>query len=269
MDYSGGTGILLDRVRLRIFERPVGWLIVDASAKFLRVALEKYRGDPRVGMRLLRFLRDEKRLQTLREVSDITVDAIAAVNAIHLYPDLDEVAREWVRALRPGGKVFINSGNLRNPRAAAGEWILDETVWVINDLAEGLVRSRPEYARYRPVLDDADRMRRHAEQRDRVFLKPRPLQYYIDGLAGAGLTITDVREKTIVANVEEWFELMTAYHDAVLGWVGGNRKFDGRDPTPEAVEDRLKLMRHAIDTIFSGRTHFNACWTYITAERPA
>ena len=151
MDYSGGTGILLDRLRLRIFERPVGWLIVDASAKFLRVALEKYRDDPRVALRLLRFLREEKRLESLDEVlpADMTVDAIAAVNAIHLYPDLDEVAAAWVRALRPGGRVFINSGNLRNPRAAAGEWILDETVWVINDLAEGLVRSRPEYAHYR------------------------------------------------------------------------------------------------------------------------
>ncbi len=54
LDYSGGTGILLDRVRLRIFERPVGWLIVDASAKFLRVAVEKYRDDPRsTAVRLL------------------------------------------------------------------------------------------------------------------------------------------------------------------------------------------------------------------------
>ncbi|HEX6025752.1 MAG TPA: class I SAM-dependent methyltransferase [Solirubrobacter sp.] len=269
MDYSGGTGILLDRLRLRIFERPVGWLIVDASAKFLRVALEKYRGDPRVALRLLRFLRDEKRLQRLDEVlpADMQVDAIAAVNAIHLYPDLDEVAAAWVRALKPGGRVFINSGNLRNPRAAAGEWILDETVWVINDLAEGLVRSRPEYAKYRPVLDDEERMKAHAAQRDRVFLKPRPLEYYTDGLTRAGLTITDVREKTIVAKVEEWFELMTAYHDAVLGWVGGTKKLDGRPPTPEAVQDRLTIMRHAIDTIFSGREEFKACWTYITAEK--
>ena len=37
--------------------------------------------------------------------------------------------------------------------AKPGEWILDETVWVINDLAESLVRSDPEYAQYRDVLD--------------------------------------------------------------------------------------------------------------------
>ena len=82
------------------------------------------------------------------------------------------------RVLRPGGRVFVCSGNLRNPRAAPGEWILDETVWVINDLAEGLVRSHPEYAKYRPVLDDEARMQAHAKKRDRVFLKPRPLEEY-------------------------------------------------------------------------------------------
>ena len=274
LDYSGGTGILLDRARLRIFERQIGWLIVDASAKFLRVALEKYRDDPRVALRLLRFLKDEKRLQTLDEVLGeelLTrgVDAIAAVNAIHLYPDLREVASAWVRALRPGGKVFINSGNMRNPRAAAAEWILDETVWVINDIAEGLVRSDPKYAKYRPVLDNQQRMRAHAEQRDRVFLKPRPLQYYLDALGAVGLTVTDVREKTIVADVQEWFELMTAYHDAVLGWVGGTKKLDGQPATSEAVEDRMTIMRAAMETIFAGRSTFNACWTYITCEKAA
>jgi SAM-dependent methyltransferase len=274
LDYSGGTGILLDRLRLRIFERPIGWLIVDASAKFLRVALEKYHADPRLGVRLLRFLKDQKRLQTLDEVLGDEMltrgaDVIAAVNAIHLYPDLDEVAAAWVRALKPGGKVFINSGNLRNPRAAAGEWILDETVWVINDIAEGIVRGEPEYAKYRSVLDDTNRMKAHAEQRDRVFLKPRPLEYYTTALVGAGLTVTDVREKTIVADVREWFELMTAYHESVLGWVGGTKKLDSEATTPEALEDRLTIMRRAMETIFAGRSTFNACWTYITCEKAA
>ena len=143
LDYSGGTGMLLDRLRLRIFDRRIGVVIVDASAKFLRVALEKYRGDPLVALRLLRYLREERRLQTLDEVLDVEVDALACTNAIHLYPDLGDTLGRWMRALRPGGGVFINSGNIRNPRAKPAEWILDETVWVINDLAEGLVRSDP------------------------------------------------------------------------------------------------------------------------------
>ena len=274
IDYSGGTGILLDRLRLRIFERGVGVLIVDAGAKFLRVALEKYRDDPRVALRLLRFIREEKRLQSLDEVLgpqmlERGVDAIVAANAIHLYPDIDEVASMWVRALKPGGKVFINSGNLRNPRAAKDEWILDETVWVINDLAEGLVRSDPRYAKYRPVLDDRERMAAHATQRDRVFLKPRPLEYYTEALDRAGLAVQSVSEQRITADVSEWFELMVAYHETVLGWVGGTKKLDGEPAGAEAVDDRLTIMRAAIDTIFGDRKQFHACWTHITCQKAA
>jgi SAM-dependent methyltransferase len=274
MDYSGGTGILLDRLRLRIFDRQVGVLIVDAGAKFLRVAHDKYEDDPLVALRLLRFIREEKRLQTLDEVLEPVllerqVDAIAVANAIHLYPNLAEVAGMWSRALRPGGRVFVCTGNLRNPRAAPGEWILDETVWVINDIAEGLVRSDPRYAQYRPVLDDTARMEAHARTRDRVFLKPRTLAEYTQTLDAAGLAVIDVGEETIVADVTEWFEFLAAYHDAVLGWVGGTRKLDGADPTPEAVQDRLAIMRAAMDTIFGGRTTFNACWTYLTLQKPA
>jgi SAM-dependent methyltransferase len=274
IDYSGGTGILVDRLRLRIFERAVGVLVVDASGKFLRVAHEKYKDDPRFAARLLRFIKDEKRLQSLDEVLGPEmlargVEAIVAANAIHLYPDLDDVAQAWVRALKPGGRVFVNSGNLRNPRAKPGEWILDETVWVINDLAESLVRSDPRYAAHRDVLDDVERMQAHHAHRDRVFLQPRPLDYYTEALERNGLTVTDVDQVTIVADVDEWFELMTAYHEAVLGWVGGTRRVEGAEPSEEAVQDRLAIMRHAIETIFGGRRTFNACWTYITAEKPA
>lgn len=272
LDYSGGTGILLDRLRLRIFDRQIGTLIVDASAKFLRVALEKYRDDPLVALRLLRFVKEEKRLQSLDEVLDAPLahrgaDAIACTNAVHLYPNLEETFAAWTRALRPGGRVYINSGNLRNPRAAASEWIIDETVWVINDLAEGLVRSDERYAAYRPVLENTERMKAHATQRDKVFLQPRALEVYLDALRAAGLTVAGVREQTIEAGVQEWFEFLSAYHDAVLGWVGGTRKIDGEAPSVEAVEDRLKLMRHAMDVLFGGRPTFNTCWTYITCER--
>jgi SAM-dependent methyltransferase len=272
VDYSGGTGILLDRLRLRIFDRAVGTIVVDASAKFLRVAHEKYKDDPRFAARLLRFIKAEKRLQSLDDVLgpellERGVDAIAAVNAIHLYPDLDEVASAWVRALKPGGKVFINSGNLRNPSAKPGEWILDETVWVINDLAESLVRSDPAYAQYRAVLEDTKRLGAHHAHRDRVFLHPRPLEHYTDALSRNGLTVTDISQATIVAEVTEWFELMTAYHEAVLGWVGGTKRIEGEEPSEEAVRDRLRIMRHAIDTIFGTRDSFKACWTYITATK--
>jgi hypothetical protein len=236
------------------------------------VALEKFRDDPRVGMRLLRFNREERRLQRLDEVLGPAmlargVDAIASTNAIHLYPDLDDTVAGWVGVLRPGGHLFINSGNIRNPRARVSEWILDETVWVINDMAQGLVRTDPAFSAYRSVVDDEGRMAAHAAFRDRVFLEPRPLEFYLGALERAGLTVENVREQTIQAGVEDWYQFLTAYHDAVLGWVGGTEKVDGEAPTPEAVEDRLRLMRQAMEILFGGRPSFSACWTYITARR--
>ena len=188
-----------------------------------------------MALRLLRYLKDESRLQRLDEVLDIEFDALACTNAIHLYPDLEETLGTWMGALRPGGGVFVNSGNIRNPRAKPAEWILDETVWVINDLAEGLVRSDPQYVHYREAVDDVERMKAHAEYRDKVFVAPRPLDSYLQALTDAGFEVLDVREETIEARVSEWFEFLSAYHYAVLGWVGGLRADPRRAARPRCT----------------------------------
>ena len=69
LDYSGGTGILAERLLTELPEPEFGILIVDASPKFLRVALEKLGEDERVAFRLIRYLKDERRLQTVQEVA--------------------------------------------------------------------------------------------------------------------------------------------------------------------------------------------------------
>jgi SAM-dependent methyltransferase len=273
IDYSGGTGILLDRLRLRIFDRQVGMLIVDSSPKFLRVALDKSGDDERIAFRLLRWLKDAKRLELLEEVIGPELvarkaDAIASTNAIHLYLDLPGTLASWTRVLRPGGRAFVQSGNIRNPKAGGSEWILDETVWAIHEIATGLVRNDPRYAAYRPLLDDEARMQAHVDYRDRVFLPVRPLDYYVRCLEGAGLAVEAVAARTIETRVDDWFEFLSAYHEAVLGWVGGSVKVDGKAPAEAAVRDRLALIRHAMDTLFGGRQEFRCCWTYITCLRP-
>lgn len=273
IDYSGGTGILLDRLKLRIFDRQVGMLVVDSSPKFLRVALEKFANDERIGFRLLRWLKDERRLERLDEVLGPALlarkaDAIASTNAIHLYMDLPGTLASWAAVLRPGGRAFVQSGNIRNPRAGPNEWVLDETVWAIHEIATGLVRNDPTYAAYRPVLGDETRMAAYLDYRDRVFLPVRPLEYYVGCLEAAGLPVEDVTARTIEANVNDWFEFLSTYHDAVLGWVGGVAKVDGRAASPDAVRDRLALIRQAMNTLFGGRQEFRCCWTYITCVRP-
>jgi len=216
IDYSGGTGILLDRLRLRIFDRQVGMLIVDSSPRFLRVALERFRSDERVAFRRLRYLKDARRLQRVDEVLgerfvERGADVLVSTNAIHLYTDLDDTLRAWARVLKPGGAVRISSGNLRNPRAGENEWIIDETVYVVHEVATGLVRTDPRWERYRGALEDEERLQAHLDYRDRVFLAPRPLELYLDALRGAGFAVDDVSERTIEADVEEWFQFLAAY----------------------------------------------------------
>jgi ubiquinone/menaquinone biosynthesis C-methylase UbiE len=271
IDYSGGTGILLDRLRLRIFDRQVGMLIVDSSPKFLRVALDRFRSDERVAFRRLQYLKDERRLQYVDEVlpEGFAADVLVSTNAIHLYDDLENTLRAWTRVLRAGARVRINSGNLRNPRAGENEWIIDETVYVVHEVATGIVRTDDRYAAYRTVLEDAERMRRYLDHRDRVFLAPRPLEYYVDALRTAGFQVDEVTERTIEADVEEWYEFLAAYADAVLGWVGGSAKVDGQEASEEASADRLRLLHDSLAVIFGGRPTFNCCWTYITATRRA
>ena len=269
IDYSGGTGILLDRLRLEIRDRPIGMVIVDSSPKFLRIALDRFRSDERVAFRRLRYLKPEGRLQYLDEVlpPDFAADALVSTNAIHLYDDLESTLRAWTRVLRPGATARINSGNIRNPRARENEWIIDDTVFLVQEAASRIVRADERYAPYRAVLDDEERLRAYLDYRDRVFLAPRPLEYYLDVLRTAGFDVAEVTERTIEAEVDDWYEFLAAYADAVLGWVGGAVKVDGEGASREAAADRLRLLRDSLALVFGGSPTFDCCWTYISARR--
>jgi SAM-dependent methyltransferase len=269
VDYSGGTGILLERLRERIGDRSVGLVIVDSSPKFLRIAVDRFRSDDRVAFRRLRYLKELCRLEFLDEVlpPGFKADGLVSTNAIHLYDDLEDTLAAWARVLRPEAKARINSGNIRNPRAAQGEWIIDDTVYRAHEAAAEIVRGDDRYAPYRAVLDSPDRLGGYLDYRDRVFLAPRPLDYYVDALRASGFDIDEVTERTIEASVEDWYEFLAAYADAVLGWVGGSEKVDARAATDEAAADRLRLLRESLDVVFEGRTTFECCWTYITGSR--
>jgi hypothetical protein len=130
------------------------------------------------------------------------------------------------------------------------------------------VRDDLRYAAYRPALDDDARMQAYVTHRDRVFLPVRPLDYYLRCLTEAGFVVDDVAARGIEARVDDWFEFLGAYHEAVLGCVGGSSKVEGAPATPEAVRDRLGLIRHAMETLFGGRSSFRCCWTYISGMRP-
>ncbi len=268
IDYSGGTGILLERLRLRIGDRPVGMVIVDSSPKFLRIALDRFRTDERVAFRRLHYLEHERRLQYVDEVlpRDFRAEALVSTNAIHLYYDLEDTLRAWTRVLAPGAMARINSGNIRNPRADDGVWIIDDTVYRVHEAASRIVRTDDRYSDYRRVLEDEDRLGAYLAYRDRVFLAPRPLEFYVAALTAAGFEVADVTERVIEAKVDEWYEFLAAYADAVLGWVGGAQKVDGEAASGKAAADRLRLLHESLAVVFGGSPTFDCCWTYISAK---
>ncbi|HVM45892.1 MAG TPA: class I SAM-dependent methyltransferase [Candidatus Thermoplasmatota archaeon] len=274
VDYSGGTGLLIERLLAALGAREVGIVDVDSSPKFLALALEKLRDEPRVAFRLIRYLKDEKRLETLDEALGAAmmargVDAIVSANAVHLYYGLDDTLAAWSRALRPGGFVHVQSGNVRNADAPTGAWIIDDTVAAVDAAAREIVRADSHFRRHRPALDDASRMAAHDAFRQKVFLPPRPLGHYVDALERAGLAVERVWTRPVAARADEWHEFLAAYSDAVLGWVGGTEKVEGRPPSKEDLEERLSLMRLALGVVLTGRESFDATWTYVNARKRA
>jgi ubiquinone/menaquinone biosynthesis C-methylase UbiE len=273
-DYSGGTGILAAWLFRACPELRAGVVIVDSSPKFLRLALEKLRDEERVAFRSIEYLREPRRLQRLDEALEPSLlarrlDALVSTNAVHLYYDLPETVASWVRVLRPGAPVLVQSGNIRNPEAAPGTWIIDETVEAIHEAAVELVRADPAWTAYRDGLDDEARMARYADLRRKYFLPVRPLDHYLAVFGAAGLTVERVVCRPIEARVVEWFEFLAAYHDGVLGWVGGTEKLEGAPPSTEAVRDRLALMRLALDRLFDRGDAFRASWTYLSCRTPS
>jgi SAM-dependent methyltransferase len=271
IDYSSGTGILTRRLLERI-SHPVGILNVDASPKFLRVALETFGSDERVAFRLLRWLKQERRLQRLDEVVSAEAfapgaDVLTSTNAIHLYNDLDDTLASWARMLRPGGLAFICSGNLHNPAAPAGNWIIDDTVARVNEIAAEVVASHAAFEEYRGTLADSALMARHHKLRDKVFVPVRPLELYVDAFERAGFTVLHVFDETVTAGLDEWCQFLATYHDGVLSWVGGSEKVEGSAPSGAAVRDRLFLIRYGLERLFPGQDSFPCAWSYLTCRR--
>lgn len=273
IDYSGGTGILIERFLARIGDRDIGIVNVDSSEKFLRLALEKLKHDERVAFRHIQYLRDEKRIQTLQKVLegpllDRGVDMLVSTNAIHLYYGLDDTLASWYKALRPDGLVHVQSGNIGVPDKPDDAWIIDETVEAVQAVARKIVAEDDHWADYRDVLDDEKRMAAHARLRQKFFLPVRPLDHYKQALQRTGFQIERVDHQTFDASVSEWNEFLSVYHEGVLGWIGGCRRIEGQDPSLHAIADRKALLEVAMKKLFEGQESFPALWTYIVARRP-
>ena len=270
IDYSGGTGILTSRLMRAMKLNCPQIIIVDSSPKFLRLSLEKFCTDNRIAFRWLSFNRKEKRLSTLEECIDNSiwkrgVDGIVSTNAIHLYYELGQTLNSWKRILRPQGQLHIQSGNIRNPNTR-DLWIIDETVEHIHKAAIKIVNSQNSFKSLRKFIDDDKHMEAHDTLRKKYFLPVRELSYYINLLENNGFEVCDLQSRPVDANVDEWYDFLSVYHDGVLGWVGGSEKIYNKKISSYFISLRKTLMRLAMEDVFNGKTHFQAAWTYINAK---
>lgn len=273
LDYSGGTGILANRILSNLGKKSeLGILIVDSSPKFLRLAIEKLKADPRVAYRLINFIKKEKRLEYLHEVIEEDlyqkgIDIISSTNAIHLYYNLKETLESWKKILRPGGRIYIQSGNINNPEASEEGWIIDESVLRINETALKIVSNDNRFAKYRPSIKDKKYMEAHDRLREKYFLPVKSIHFYKDLFKEVGLKEVSCEYHSIEAAVNDWYEFINVYHEGVIGWVGGSRKITGTDCDPQCIEDRLTLIREAMGETFSNQDSFKAVWNYFILEK--
>lgn len=272
LDYSGGTGILSDRIIKAAADKAPQLLIVDSSPKFLRMALEKLRVHPNVAYRLIQYIRAERRLQRLDEILPPSLyargmDAIVSTNAVHLYYQLQGTLRSWFELLNEDGFVYVQSGNIRNPAAPEGSWIIDETVEQIHRTSIELVKEDPSYAQFRPFLQDQAYMAAHDSLREKYFIPVRPLSYYEGALEAAGFEICGCELHSIQARVDQWYSFLEVYHEGVLGWVGGAQKITGNAIDSETLRLRKELIWASMQRMFNHADFFDAAWTYITAQK--
>ena len=183
------------------------------------------------------------------------------------YYGLEGTLRSWHDALRPDGRVFIQSGNIGLPYMPTGSWIIDETVDAIDAAARKIVGEDDRWSTYRSTLDDTDRMQQYDALRKKYFLPVRPVDYYLGALESSGFQIQEVTHLPIEAHVDQWYEFLATYHEGVLGWVGGVKRIEGQEPDDAVVQDRLSIIREAMDVIFDKKPSFQALWSYIHASR--
>jgi SAM-dependent methyltransferase len=261
VDYSGGTGLLADRLLAARPDSGAGLLNADASAKFLRLAAEKARADPRLAVRLLT---DGGRILTLQDVAPELcgrLDGLVCANAIHLYPDPAGTARSWAEALRPGGRLHVQSGNL----AAGDGRTIDATVAVVDREARRLVAEDPDLARHREALADAGRMDAYGRVRSRYFPEPPTVDATVAAIESAGFEAEAVHRREVAVDTAEWAGFLAVYHEGVLPWVGGCRDVDGRPADAAAVGDRVRLIADGLRAGLGPR--FRSAWTYVDAVK--
>lgn len=270
MDYSCGTGIFCERL-LKIKIDSPRILMLDSSPKYLKLSYEKFHRNYKFFFRLIKFIKEENRLQTIEESigtkSSELLDGIVCSNAVHLYPNIEDTIKSWHNILVKGGKLLINSGNILNPNMDSSSVLIDQTVNDIAKISYDIVTNDPKYSKYVDLIQNFEYINKHDKLRDKYFLPIRPIDFYTEELTKIGFKIIEVKTENIDSKVSEWFDFLKVYHEGIIGWIGGSKKITGVEPTEEEINDRIEIIKTALNIIFENNNDFKACWNYIICEK--
>jgi SAM-dependent methyltransferase len=270
MDYSCGTGIFCERLLKSTIDCP-RILMMDSSPKYLKLSYDKFGRNYKFHFRVINYLKDEGRLQTISEAlgkdHKELLDGIVCTNAIHLYPTIDDTIKSWNDILVKGGKLLINSGNIYNPLMGEETKLIDQTVNEISKLSFDIVKDNPKYFKYVDLINDFDYINKHNVLRDKYFLPIRPINFYTDELIKNGFKIVEVKTIDVDAKVDEWFDFLKVYHEGIIGWIGGSKKITGIEPNEDEINDRVEIIKLALTKMFNNQNDFKACWNYIICEK--
>ncbi len=273
VDYAGGTGLLVDRLVAAPSDLHSRIVVADTSPKFLRVAIQKFRRNPRVAFRLLRLSGTPGRSSPLvsalgAKLSARGADAVVCANAVHLFGDLPGTFSDWYACLRPGGLLALGSGNILASAEGRPEMTIDSTVVA----ARQRVRDEYQQRRFRSPQAHRNesataRSAAHDAYFRRVFPPARSLDCYLDALSKAGFVDCQYFVRPVSVRVSDWVGFLSAYEDPIVGFIGGSTKVDGRPPSYRQVAERKRLLGSAVRQLFLGQSDFNVLWTYIIATR--
>ena len=270
MDYSCGTGIFPERLLKSTISCP-RILMMDSSPKYLKLSYDKFGNNYKFFFRLMKYLKEENRLQTIDESMGKDykelLDGIICTNAIHLYSTISDTIKSWDKLLVKGGKLLINSGNIFNSSMDSESKLIDQTVNEIAKLSYRIVKETPKYSKYSDLINDVDYIKKHDSLRDKYFLPVKNIEYYTDEILKNNFKILEIKTINIDARVDEWFEFLKVYHEGIISWVGGANKITGVEPKKDEVEDRIDIIKLALNEMFNNNNDFKACWNYIICEK--
>jgi ubiquinone/menaquinone biosynthesis C-methylase UbiE len=271
MDYSCGTGIFSERLLNNMRDNCPNILMIDSSPKYLKLSYEKFKINDRFFFRLIKFLKEEKRLQTIKESigenKNEFIDGIICTNAIHLYPNVEETIKSWSEVLTKGGKLLINSGNILNPNKTDDSILIDQTVNEIAKWSYEIVKETPKYHKYLDLMDNFDYINNHNELREKYFLPVKSIDFYTEIIERNGFKLIEVKIENVDAKVNEWFDFLKVYHEGIIGWIGGSKKITNKEPDNQEVEDRIEIIKLSLERVFEGSNEFKACWNNIVCEK--